>query len=407
MGEFAADAVTTPVVPGHRAPWIFISYRKSLSAETALHLFHELENHYPGHVFFDTESLPQGLDWDMSLAEALRHPELRVVVCVIHPDTWTHAKKQGDVPRLWNPDDVLLDEFEQALDRRDNGDLRLILALQHRPPGDGGRDESLGSVHARTPRREDYEAPGIPERTRKVLERLSNVQARDSFAVTDTLGLKALVELIVQAVTDVGAQSYALVRTVTHLEALARQDGSRGLHEFQVVLEEEIRRGHRDTRRVALAAMIQMMLDGDYAGHASACASWRSRARSSSPPPRTPRNGTGGPSPPSPWRALTATGSGPAAWAASASPGLVADVLGPTLVALDRAGDVTLASDVAKELGDIITDYFKTRGVSISSRGPIEDDALTAGIQRLMDSAHARRLDTPITTPLAELGRAD
>lgn len=114
----AAAAAALPLIPKPTEPparSIFISYRRSGSADVTGRIHEHLVSHYGDEaVFKDVEDITLGVDFRQTLAEALG--ECRVVLAIMEPQWADHADAEGS-PRLDDPTDFVRLEIESALGR--------------------------------------------------------------------------------------------------------------------------------------------------------------------------------------------------------------------------------------------------------------------------------------------------
>ena len=94
---------------------IFISYRRTDSADITGRLFDHLTFHFAREdLFKDVDSIPLGVDFRKSIADAVQSCD--VVLAVIGMNWLSSQDKQGH-PRLSNPDDFVRIELEAGLER--------------------------------------------------------------------------------------------------------------------------------------------------------------------------------------------------------------------------------------------------------------------------------------------------
>jgi hypothetical protein len=94
---------------------IFISYRRTDSADVTGRIFDHLTLHFArDDLFKDVDSIPLGTDFRKSISDAVQSCD--VVLAVIGRN-WLHSKdRQGNL-RLSNPDDFVRIELEAGLER--------------------------------------------------------------------------------------------------------------------------------------------------------------------------------------------------------------------------------------------------------------------------------------------------
>jgi hypothetical protein len=97
---------------------IFISYRRDDTGSPAGRLFDRLRQVFT-HVFFDVETTRGGEDFEKRIASEIRHSD---VVLVFIGKSWLAVSRDGDKPRLWEPNDHVRAELRAAL-------LREVLVL--------------------------------------------------------------------------------------------------------------------------------------------------------------------------------------------------------------------------------------------------------------------------------------
>lgn len=109
---------------------IFISYRHDDALGFALTLYKELSRCFKAdEVFYDQEDrhhIRYGDDWFDKIRVALG--TAKVFLAVIGPG-WLNAVDEHDNRRLWQENDVVRWEIEQALKRQENGELKIIPVL--------------------------------------------------------------------------------------------------------------------------------------------------------------------------------------------------------------------------------------------------------------------------------------
>jgi hypothetical protein len=94
---------------------IFISYRRTDSADITGRLFDHLTLHFArDELFKDVDSIPLGVDFRKSIADAVQACD--VVLAVIGKHWLSSQDKQGHL-RLSNPDDFVRIELEAGLER--------------------------------------------------------------------------------------------------------------------------------------------------------------------------------------------------------------------------------------------------------------------------------------------------
>jgi hypothetical protein len=94
---------------------IFISYRRTDSADITGRLFDHLTFHFAREdLFKDVDSIPLGVDFRKSIADAVQSCD--VVLAVIGRNWLSSQDKQGHL-RLSNPDDFVRIELEAGLER--------------------------------------------------------------------------------------------------------------------------------------------------------------------------------------------------------------------------------------------------------------------------------------------------
>lgn len=100
---------------GHHYSKVFISYRRDDSAYIAAAIRDDLERRLgTGSVFFDTDSIGPGEDFDDRLKSSLA--QTKVLLAIIG-DRWNPIRSGGGVPALDNPRDYVRMEIEQAMER--------------------------------------------------------------------------------------------------------------------------------------------------------------------------------------------------------------------------------------------------------------------------------------------------
>jgi hypothetical protein len=94
---------------------IFISYRRTDSADVTGRIFDHLKLHFArDDLFKDVDSIPLGVDFRKSISDAVQSCD--VVLAVIGRNWLCSKDKQGNL-RLSNPDDFIRIELEAGLER--------------------------------------------------------------------------------------------------------------------------------------------------------------------------------------------------------------------------------------------------------------------------------------------------
>ena len=95
---------------------VFISYRRSETADVVGRLYERLEAHFgAGAVFKDIEAITPGLDFKEELTNALQ--QCRIVIAVIGRD-WERLRNEENQRKLDDPHDFVVIEIASALTRR-------------------------------------------------------------------------------------------------------------------------------------------------------------------------------------------------------------------------------------------------------------------------------------------------
>jgi hypothetical protein len=94
---------------------VFISYRRSDSADIAGRIYDRLKEHFgQENIFKDVDSIPLGVDFKEYLGRKVS--ECRVLLAVIG-DSWVDARDSSGKKRLEDPGDFVRIEIESALER--------------------------------------------------------------------------------------------------------------------------------------------------------------------------------------------------------------------------------------------------------------------------------------------------
>ena len=96
-------------------PRVFISYRRSDSAETAARIYDSLSSRIgANNIFKDIDSIDLGIDFVSAIDDAIAESD--VVLSIIGPD-WISAVDENGVRRLDKPDDYVAMELKSALNQ--------------------------------------------------------------------------------------------------------------------------------------------------------------------------------------------------------------------------------------------------------------------------------------------------
>lgn len=134
-----------PPSPGPAKGRIFISYRRSDSADVTGRIRDRLVPHFgEGNVFLDVEDIPLGMDF----AECIQNVvgECDAFLAIIG-DKWINTTEQGGARRLDNPADHVRIEVESALQRKIP--LIPVLVREAEMPGRDVLPESLRKLATR------------------------------------------------------------------------------------------------------------------------------------------------------------------------------------------------------------------------------------------------------------------
>src|SRR5687768_13692274 len=92
---------------------IFLSYRREDAAGHAGRLYDRLTQHFgEAQVFLDVNAIPGATDFTEEIFEALARAN--VVLVVIGP-RWLASAREGDRPRIYDPNDLVRAEIRTAL----------------------------------------------------------------------------------------------------------------------------------------------------------------------------------------------------------------------------------------------------------------------------------------------------
>lgn len=104
---------------------LFLSYRRSDTRKVIKRIYNHLRRVFGKHVFIDVQSIKLGVDFRIALRQSIL--EAHVVVVVIGND-WVNVRDEQGNLRLFNPNDPVRFEIEQALARGEE-DCRVVPLL--------------------------------------------------------------------------------------------------------------------------------------------------------------------------------------------------------------------------------------------------------------------------------------
>jgi hypothetical protein len=115
MSSLKAQGRGTEKVKPARSPKIFISYRRSDSADVTGRIYDRLiEQFGKSAIFKDVHSIPPGIDFREHLGKAVGKCKIFLVII---GDQWLEVTDAGGKKRLKDPDDFVRIEIESALNR--------------------------------------------------------------------------------------------------------------------------------------------------------------------------------------------------------------------------------------------------------------------------------------------------
>lgn len=170
-----AAAPKIPASPGLSKDRIFISYRRSDSADVTGRIYDRLVNHFgEGNVFQDVEDIPLGMDFADYVQDVVGKCDAFLAII---GDEWISAADRGGGRRLDNPADNVRIEVESALQRKIP--LIPVLVGGAEMPGPDALPESLRKLSTRNAIRVRPNPDFRPDMTRLIegLEELFKLKA--------------------------------------------------------------------------------------------------------------------------------------------------------------------------------------------------------------------------------------